>query len=513
MTHTPPGTVLSAPDVAGLSLGPVQPGASPSDGTRELVGAWLKPARGRWLRLALRPALPAGSVSLVLRGTPGRWPDASVDLRTEGAVTCGWVFIADAAGGLQLRGCRQILEMLESVSAQLHDVPADESTVPVTMLTAAALYRMGVRGLREVEFREDHCWPLVATGHDPQLRFLQIDSAVRLQVELELATDREACAPVLYWTDRRGGFDSHASRPLHPGCAAKETAAARRFSGGLPPLRSGSRWRLDPRDTPGRFRIDLLHVRTERDAWPPVVQRALDWLLAWRPRHGIGDLVPVKDLHPMRSQPHRYVASTDDPQMRLRSPLAEGWYMLELELELPAARGRAKVYLDGGQGEVEAEALSLPLRSAQVCKRLLWVRSRSRLRLDPTAALGEFTIRHFRVQRVSRAKRIALAGTPVAGVLVWAPCSGDMRMTVSLFSYGGKVTAGFGLHGLRHYFATLLIHNGAAVKTVQLALGHSSPMITLNTYAHEWPDSLDRTRNIVDAAFSPRPPVSAQAVG
>ncbi|MCA1694104.1 MAG: site-specific integrase, partial [Actinobacteria bacterium] len=45
---------------------------------------------------------------------------------------------------------------------------------------------------------------------------------------------------------------------------------------------------------------------------------------------------------------------------------------------------------------------------------------------------------------------------------------------------------GFGLHGLRHYFATLLIHNGAAVKTVQLALGHSTPMITLNTYAHEW---------------------------
>jgi len=40
-------------------------------------------------------------------------------------------------------------------------------------------------------------------------------------------------------------------------------------------------------------------------------------------------------------------------------------------------------------------------------------------------------------------KPISLAGTPVAGVLVWAPCSGDMRMTVSLFSYGGKVTAGF----------------------------------------------------------------------
>lgn len=61
---------------------------------------------------------------------------------------------------------------------------------------------------------------------------------------------------------------------------------------------------------------------------------------------------------------------------------------------------------------------------------------------------------------------------------------------------------GFGLHGLRHYFATLLIHAGASVKTVQLALGHSSPMITLNTYAHEWPEALDRTRSLVDAALA-----------
>ena len=63
--------------------------------------------------------------------------------------------------------------------------------------------------------------------------------------------------------------------------------------------------------------------------------------------------------------------------------------------------------------------------------------------------------------------------------------------------------AGFGLHGLRHYFATLLIHGGASVKTVQLALGHSTATITLNTYAHEWPDAIDRTRALVDAALGP----------
>ena len=38
---------------------------------------------------------------------------------------------------------------------------------------------------------------------------------------------------------------------------------------------------------------------------------------------------------------------------------------------------------------------------------------------------------------------VALAGTPVQGVLVWAPCSGSVGMSVSVFSYAGHVTAGF----------------------------------------------------------------------
>jgi integrase len=61
---------------------------------------------------------------------------------------------------------------------------------------------------------------------------------------------------------------------------------------------------------------------------------------------------------------------------------------------------------------------------------------------------------------------------------------------------------GFGLHGLRHLFATALIHAGRSVKVVQLALGHSSPTITLNTYVHEWPGQDERTRDVLDAALA-----------
>ncbi|MGA9679704.1 MAG: site-specific integrase [Mycobacterium sp.] len=50
------------------------------------------------------------------------------------------------------------------------------------------------------------------------------------------------------------------------------------------------------------------------------------------------------------------------------------------------------------------------------------------------------------------------------------------------------------LHDLRHFYASGLIAAGCDVVTVQRALGHSSPSVTLDTYSHLWPDANDRTR-------------------
>ncbi len=56
------------------------------------------------------------------------------------------------------------------------------------------------------------------------------------------------------------------------------------------------------------------------------------------------------------------------------------------------------------------------------------------------------------------------------------------------------------LHTLRHTFASNLIASGCDVVTVQRALGHAQPSITLNTYSHLWPTAEDRTR-AATAAF------------
>jgi integrase len=65
-----------------------------------------------------------------------------------------------------------------------------------------------------------------------------------------------------------------------------------------------------------------------------------------------------------------------------------------------------------------------------------------------------------------------------------------------------RVVAGLGeldTHELRHTAASLAIHSGANVKTVQRMLGHASAAITLDVYGHLWDDELDVLPAAMDA--------------
>ncbi|MDP8975753.1 MAG: site-specific integrase [Actinomycetota bacterium] len=62
---------------------------------------------------------------------------------------------------------------------------------------------------------------------------------------------------------------------------------------------------------------------------------------------------------------------------------------------------------------------------------------------------------------------------------------------------------GRSFHDLRHLCASVLIARGASVKSVQRFLGHASAKVTLDTYAHLWPDDEDRTRAALDDVLGP----------
>lgn len=69
----------------------------------------------------------------------------------------------------------------------------------------------------------------------------------------------------------------------------------------------------------------------------------------------------------------------------------------------------------------------------------------------------------------------------------------------------------FRFHDLRHYYASVLIASGLDVKTVQARMRHESATTTLNTYAHLWPASDDRTRDTVSALFVRESDVASDA--
>lgn len=57
-------------------------------------------------------------------------------------------------------------------------------------------------------------------------------------------------------------------------------------------------------------------------------------------------------------------------------------------------------------------------------------------------------------------------------------------------------------HWFRHYFASVCLAAGVPITDLATWLGHSSPQIVLDTYAHLMPDAPDRTRAAMDAALT-----------
>ena len=61
---------------------------------------------------------------------------------------------------------------------------------------------------------------------------------------------------------------------------------------------------------------------------------------------------------------------------------------------------------------------------------------------------------------------------------------------------------GITCHQLRHTCASLLIDGGESVTVVADRMGHKNATETLHTYSHLWPSSDDKTRQVLDRAFS-----------
>ncbi|RBY88795.1 site-specific integrase [Blastococcus sp. TF02A-26] len=214
----------------------------------------------------------------------------------------------------------------------------------------------------------------------------------------------------------------------------------------------------------------------------------------------------------------RLVASS--PVVRIRLPRHERERIVPLSVDQVAAlaeampeRYRAMVLTQAGLGLRIGELLALRVQDVDFLRRTVRIEwqftqgSKGR-RSEPKTPRSRRTIPLPRV--VADALAAHLAAHPAAedGTIFTT----QQRAPLGHVYYGhnlmSRAVTGVGLppgtrsHDLRHHYASVLLAAGESVVAIAERLGHEDASLVLSTYGHLMPDSDDRTRTAIDAAWA-----------
>jgi len=96
--------------------------------------------------------------------------------------------------------------------------------------------------------------------------------------------------------------------------------------------------------------------------------------------------------------------------------------------------------------------------------------------------------RFFETKTKGSNRKIDLAPTVMTELKKWKLAAGKndlgLIFTNDVGKVNGKVEGKIRFHDLRHSYASILIEQGENLKYIQTQLGHASPTVTLNVYAH-----------------------------
>jgi len=177
------------------------------------------------------------------------------------------------------------------------------------------------------------------------------------------------------------------------------------------------------------------------------------------------------------------------------------------------ARNRAMVLTQAGLGLRIGELLALRLEDVDFLRRTARVEWQiapgSKVRSDPKTPRSRRTVPLPQVVAEALAQHIAAFPPGEDGTLFTTrtgdPYRHDYYGTIIFQKAVARagLPAGTTSHDLRHHYASVLLAAGESVVAVAERLGHENATLVLKTYGHLMPDSEDRTRRAVDAAWEP----------
>jgi integrase len=212
----------------------------------------------------------------------------------------------------------------------------------------------------------------------------------------------------------------------------------------------------------------------------------------------------------------RLVASS--PVVRVTLPRVDRPRVIPLTVEqvqaLAAAvpdRYRAMVITQAGLGLRIGELLALRVEDVDFLGRTVGVEcqftSGSKIRSEPKTPRSKRSIPAPQVVLETLAEHLAHYPSGQDGSLFTTTAGGPLGHMYYGHDLFRRAVASAGLparttsHDLRHHFASVLLAAGESVVAVAERLGHEDASLVLSTYGHLMPDSEDRTRRAVDAAW------------
>ena len=213
----------------------------------------------------------------------------------------------------------------------------------------------------------------------------------------------------------------------------------------------------------------------------------------------------------------RLVASS--PVVRIQLPRHERERVVPLPVEQVAAlaeampeRYRAMVLTQAGLGLRIGELLALRVQDVDFLRRTVriewqFTQGSKGERSEPKTPRSRRTIPLPRVVAEALASHLAAFPAAEDGTIFTTRKGAALGHVYYGHSLMGRAVSEAGLpkgttsHDLRHHYASVLLAAGESVVAVAERLGHEDASLVLSTYGHLMPDSDDRTRSAVDAAW------------
>jgi integrase len=174
-------------------------------------------------------------------------------------------------------------------------------------------------------------------------------------------------------------------------------------------------------------------------------------------------------------------------------------------------RYRAMVITQGGLGLRVGELLALRVDDIEWLRREVRIteqlQPKTRERVPPKTRLSRRTVPLPKVVSDALAEHIATYppgedGSIFVGETTGKPLARETySRSIARAVRTAKLPQGTSSHSLRHHYASVLLDAGESVVTVAARLGDTAQMV-LSVYGHMLPDTEDRTRRAVDAAWA-----------